>query len=108
MGRHRGNFLHVWIHSRLYLGTGLLPSFVLQGSSNRGLFRLLCCDTLQTNPLFSLEWWSHALGNASWASFTLHTWIAKYLPSPVVSTLVLLTALPVSHWFTGEWAVSGG
>ncbi|KAL7559191.1 hypothetical protein ACA910_013198 [Epithemia clementina (nom. ined.)] len=28
-------------------------------------------------------------------------------PSFVVSTILVLTALPVSHWFTGDWAVGG-
>ena len=31
----------------------------------------------------------------------------KSWPTPVVSTLVVLTALPVSHWFTGDWAAGG-
>jgi hypothetical protein len=31
----------------------------------------------------------------------------KSWPTIVVSQLVLLTALPVSHWFTGDWAVGG-
>ena len=31
----------------------------------------------------------------------------KNLPTPVISTLILLTALPVSHWFTGDWAMGG-
>lgn len=35
------------------------------------------------------------------------TWFAKNLPLPILSTLVVLTALPVSHWYTGDWAVSG-
>lgn len=29
------------------------------------------------------------------------------LPTPIVSTVLLLTALPVSHWFTGDWAAGG-
>ena len=39
--------------------------------------------------------------------------LAKYfaftrsLPTPLVSTLVLCTALPVSHWYSGDWAVGG-
>jgi len=33
--------------------------------------------------------------------------VADNLPLPVVSTLVLFTALPVSHWFTGDWAMGG-
>ena len=28
-------------------------------------------------------------------------------PSLVVSTLLVLTALPISHWFTGDWALGG-
>lgn len=35
------------------------------------------------------------------------TWISKYLPVPLVSTLVLFTAIPVSHWFTGDWVMGG-
>ena len=31
----------------------------------------------------------------------------KSWPTIVVSTLVVLTALPVSHWFTGDWAIGG-
>ena len=34
-------------------------------------------------------------------------WCSTNLPRPLVSTLVLLTALPVSHWYTGDWAVGG-
>lgn len=35
-------------------------------------------------------------------------WITtSYLPLPLVSTMVVLTALPVSHWFTGDWAIGG-
>jgi Membrane bound O-acyl transferase family len=33
-------------------------------------------------------------------------WFAK-LPLPLLSTLVVLTALPVSHWYTGDWVVGG-
>lgn len=35
------------------------------------------------------------------------TWFSQFLPVPILSTLVLLTALPVSHWYTGDWAMSG-
>jgi len=35
------------------------------------------------------------------------TWFSKHLPLPILSTLVVLTALPVSHWYTGDWAVGG-
>jgi len=35
------------------------------------------------------------------------SWISKHLPIPIISTLVLSTALPVSHWFTGDWVVGG-
>ena len=35
------------------------------------------------------------------------TSFSKHLPLPILSTLVILTALPVSHWYTGDWAVSG-
>lgn len=35
------------------------------------------------------------------------TWCSSYLPVPILSTLVILTALPVSHWYTGDWAVGG-
>lgn len=31
----------------------------------------------------------------------------RVLPTPIVSTLVLCTSLPVSHWYTGDWAVGG-
>jgi Membrane bound O-acyl transferase family len=31
----------------------------------------------------------------------------KSWPTPLVSTLVLLTSLPVSHWYTGDWAMGG-
>lgn len=37
----------------------------------------------------------------------LFKWISKNLPVPIISTLVLATALPVGHWFTGDW-VEGG
>jgi hypothetical protein len=32
---------------------------------------------------------------------------SQRLPRPVLATLVLLTALPVSHWYTGDWARGG-
>jgi hypothetical protein len=35
------------------------------------------------------------------------TWLSKNLPLPILSTLVVLTGLPVSHWYSGDWAVSG-
>ena len=34
-------------------------------------------------------------------------WLSQRLPTPFVSTLVVLTALPVSHWYTGDWARGG-
>lgn len=34
-------------------------------------------------------------------------WIAKNLPRWVVSTLVVMTALPFAHWFAGDWIVGG-
>jgi hypothetical protein len=34
------------------------------------------------------------------------TWFAR-LPLPLLSTLVVFTALPVSHWYTGDWVVGG-
>jgi hypothetical protein len=33
--------------------------------------------------------------------------ITKHIPTPILSTLVVLTALPVSHWYTGDWAKGG-
>jgi hypothetical protein len=33
-------------------------------------------------------------------------WTAK-LPKPVITALVLLTVLPISHWFTDEWLLGG-
>jgi hypothetical protein len=34
--------------------------------------------------------------------------LAKNLPTPVVATLLLaVLALPVAHWYTGDWAVGG-
>lgn len=42
------------------------------------------------------------------------TMLAKYftkltakLPTIIVSTMVVLLGLPVSHWFTGDWAIGG-
>jgi Membrane bound O-acyl transferase family len=43
----------------------------------------------------------------------LQKWLGRYFgftrkwPTPVLSTLVLLTSLPVSHWYTGDWAMGG-
>uniref|UniRef100_A0A7S1GKY6 Wax synthase domain-containing protein n=1 Tax=Cyclophora tenuis TaxID=216820 RepID=A0A7S1GKY6_CYCTE len=34
-------------------------------------------------------------------------WMAKNLPTIVVSTLVVLTAVPFAHWYTGDW-IEGG
>jgi len=31
----------------------------------------------------------------------------QHVPTVVVSTLVVLTALPVSHWYSGDWAAGG-
>lgn len=33
--------------------------------------------------------------------------VSSRLPTAVVSTLVVLTALPVSHWYSGDWAKGG-
>ena len=33
--------------------------------------------------------------------------LGRSLPLPVVSTLVLLPALPLVHWFVGEWVLGG-
>ena len=33
--------------------------------------------------------------------------MSKTLPLPVLSTLVTLTALPVVHWFAGDWIIGG-
>ena len=37
---------------------------------------------------------------------TIQYWSAK-LPKPVITALVLLTVLPISHWFTDEWILAG-
>jgi hypothetical protein len=34
-------------------------------------------------------------------------WFTKSWPTPVVSTLMLLSVLPVSHWYSGDWAMGG-
>ncbi|CAB9513380.1 Pfam:DUF821 [Seminavis robusta] len=34
-------------------------------------------------------------------------WMANNLPLTIISSLVGLTALPVTHWYTGDWAVGG-
>jgi hypothetical protein len=34
-------------------------------------------------------------------------WMAKNLPRAVISTLVVMTALPFAHWFAGDWIVGG-
>lgn len=31
----------------------------------------------------------------------------KALPKPAITALVLLTVMPVSHWFTDEYVMSG-
>jgi hypothetical protein len=33
--------------------------------------------------------------------------ITKHLPVPLISSLVVMTALPVSHWYSGDWARGG-
>lgn len=33
--------------------------------------------------------------------------IERVLPKPVITALVLLTVIPVSHWFTDEYVMSG-
>lgn len=32
-------------------------------------------------------------------------WMAKNLPVPIISTLVVMTALPFAHWYPGDWIV---
>mmetsp|Transcript_26717 Transcript_26717/g.37657 ORF Transcript_26717/g.37657 Transcript_26717/m.37657 type:complete len:407 (-) Transcript_26717:1300-2520(-) len=32
-------------------------------------------------------------------------WISKNLPRPIVSTMVVLLAIPIAHWFGGDWAI---
>jgi hypothetical protein len=34
-------------------------------------------------------------------------WISKNLPKPIITGLVLLTVLPVAHWFTDECRDTG-
>ena len=34
-------------------------------------------------------------------------YLSKTLPRPIITSLVLLTVLPISHWFTDEW-IEGG
>ena len=41
------------------------------------------------------------------AKLTPIQWMAKNLPLVVRSTLVVLTVLPVGHWFTGDWIAGG-
>jgi hypothetical protein len=42
---------------------------------------------------------------------TCHTkpiqWMKTNLPTPIITLLVLLTVLPVAHWFTHEYVASG-
>jgi hypothetical protein len=33
--------------------------------------------------------------------------MGKTLPVPVTSTFVILTALPMAHWFAGDWIMGG-
>ncbi|CAB9497464.1 Pfam:DUF821 [Seminavis robusta] len=35
------------------------------------------------------------------------SWIGQNLPTPIVSTLVVMTSLPVSHWFFGDYCMGG-
>ena len=37
---------------------------------------------------------------------TIHYW-TTVLPRPVQTALVLITVLPISHWFTDEWVLAG-
>lgn len=37
---------------------------------------------------------------------TIHHW-STTLPKPVITAIVLLTVLPISHWFTDEWVLGG-
>ena len=32
-------------------------------------------------------------------------WMARNLPTVVISTLVVMTVLPIAHWFCGDWIV---
>ena len=41
------------------------------------------------------------------ASVPLVRWMSQKLPKVVVSTLVVMTALPFTHWFAGDWIVGG-
>lgn len=34
-------------------------------------------------------------------------WISRNVPKPIITLLVISTALPMTHWFTGDW-VKGG
>lgn len=33
--------------------------------------------------------------------------LVQHLPMPIVSTCVVFTALPVAHWYSGDWIVGG-
>lgn len=41
------------------------------------------------------------------SGLSLFQWVKTTLPKPVVTALVLLTVLPISHWFTDEYIRSG-
>jgi hypothetical protein len=74
----RCNFRHDWIHSRLRVGAGPLPSLDVEGSSNWGLFRLLRCNTLQTNTLLLWNGGDVLLGKQV-GHLPPFPWIAKHL-----------------------------
>lgn len=38
---------------------------------------------------------------------TLFTWVPKTVPTPIVGILVVLVALPVAHWYTGDMIAFG-
>ena len=38
------------------------------------------------------------------SNYGIFQWMASNLPKFVIATLVVLLALPFSHWYTGDWA----
>jgi hypothetical protein len=106
------------IHRTLKHGT-YLPARKFVSSSTATFLTFLASGVLHdycwTVIFYKSTWTPRPLKVTAffvWCGLTLMAPInldefVKNLPTPIVSTLVVLTVLPVAHWFSGDWCAGG-
>jgi len=74
-------------------------------------------STEETNTLYDPRYGKH-MAFFAWNAFVMTMeyflagnsillWLGKKLPQPIKTMLVLMTVIPISHWFTHEYVNSG-